>query len=247
MFCFHVVYSIPQTKKQKTNKKTKKIPQIIRKQLRNKKKSSPTKPEIEEKVDNNASQATQECHEIVIDLADHVTNVKSTSEATTRYLGVKVVNDEFNKYFGNFLDGLFNLQFDRCIAGAILVLSKISSQLLSRKFSKKSEIIKRRIYALKLLTFFLKESGIKSFFKENNSNNNNGALIILRRFFFTSFVYSAITPVPGVFKTMFELYELLWLQYRQFLKVESACKMFVCVCLFVFVSFFFCCQKWICW
>ncbi|ETO20671.1 hypothetical protein RFI_16546 [Reticulomyxa filosa] len=46
------------------------------------------------------------------------------------------------------------------------------------------------------------------------------ALIILRRMIFTSFLHSAITHVPVVFKTMFQLHEILWHSYRSCLKFE---------------------------
>ncbi|ETO31157.1 hypothetical protein RFI_05961, partial [Reticulomyxa filosa] len=46
------------------------------------------------------------------------------------------------------------------------------------------------------------------------------ALVILRRLIFTSFLHSAITHVPAVFKTMFQLHEILWHSYRSLLKFE---------------------------
>ena len=151
---------------------------------------------------------------IVVDLAEHVCLVKSTSPSVTRYLGVKVIDDDFHSWVSVFVDDLFAHHFDRFMAAGLILLAKVSAQALPTKLTAKSEVIKRRIHALKLLAFFLEES--RSFFK-----NDNTALVLLRRFVFTSFIHSAITAVPAVFKTMFRLHEILWVQYRQYLKVES--------------------------
>ena len=149
---------------------------------------------------------------IVVDLVDHVYLIKSTSPEVTKYLGVKVIDNNFHDWVSIFVDGLFQHHFDRFMAAALILLAKVSAQSLPTKLTAKSEVIKRRIHALRLLAFFLEES--RSFFKTDNT-----ALVLLRRFVFTSFIHSAITAVPAVFKTMFRLHEILWVQYRQYLKV----------------------------
>lgn len=151
---------------------------------------------------------------IVVDLAEHVGLVKSTSPSVKRYLGVKAVDNDFGSWVSTFVNGLFDDHYDRCIASSLILLSKISCQALPTRLTAKSEVIKRRIHALKLLTFLLDES---LFFVKKN---NNKALIVLRRFAFPSFMHSAIVAVPAVFKTIFPLYKTLWMKYRSFLKVE---------------------------
>ena len=123
------------------------------------------------------------------------------------------MDSEFHEWVSQWLDELFLNHFDRFMAASITLLAKVSSQQLPSKLTAKSEVIKRRIHALKLLAFFLEEC--RSFFK-----NDVSALVLLRRVVFTSFIHSAITAVPAVFKTMFRLHEILWVQYRQYLKFE---------------------------
>merc|ERR1711971_1435267 len=150
---------------------------------------------------------------IVKELADHVAVTKSTSNSVNKFLNVRVVDSEFHTWVSQWLDDLFINHFDRFMAASITLLAKVSSQQLPTKLTAKSEVIKRRIHALKLLAFFLEEC--RSFFK-----NDISALVLLRRVVFTSFIRSAITAVPAVFKTMFRLNEILRVQYRQYLKFE---------------------------
>ena len=141
-----------------------------------------------------------------------MTFMKGTEQHIIKYLNTKVVDAEFHEWISDFLDELFPHHYDRFMAAAFTLLAKVSSQELPHKLTAKSEVIKRRIHALKLLAFFLEES--RGFFKHDAA-----ALVLLRRVVFTSFIHSAITAVPAVFKTMFRLHEILWLQYRHYLKV----------------------------
>ncbi len=90
---------------------------------------------------------------MVTELADHVAITKSTQNQVTKYLNVKVVDSDFHEWVSDWL-GLFFNHFDRFMAASITLLAKVSSQQLPTKLTAKSEVIKRRIHALKLLVFF---------------------------------------------------------------------------------------------
>jgi len=95
----------------------------------------------------------------------------------------------------------------------VLFLSKVSSEELPENLSNKSEIIKRRMYATKLLQHILESSRI--FFQRLP-----GAQLILRRCFTPAVLESCITSVPGIFRNVTNLYICLFKYYRDILKLE---------------------------
>ncbi|ETO16233.1 cation diffusion facilitator family transporter containing protein, partial [Reticulomyxa filosa] len=105
----------------------------------------------------------EDMRNVVIDVARHVSIVQSTEQQVIRFLNCKVIDQDFHEWMSKFIDSLFENHFDRFIVAGATLLAKVSSQTLPTRLTPKSEAIKRRIHALKLLAFFLEEA--QSFFK----------------------------------------------------------------------------------
>lgn len=171
---------------------------------------------------------------IVFGLVKHVEIVKITEDDITKFLNMKVVNDDFNEWVGQWMNRLYaqcddDTYYDELMSCTMIILSKICSQELPLKLTAKSETIKRRIHGMKLLSLFLTKSarhfhtntGVVVMDEVDHAlTKSTISLILLRRIVFSSFVYNAITPIPALFKKMLNILKILWNSYRTHLKFE---------------------------
>eukprot|EP01084_Bolivina_argentea_P109020 194868_1 len=156
---------------------------------------------------------------IICGLVNYVAIVKITESDVTKFLNIRVVDEEFNEWVIEWMNKLYkgnkNRYYDQLMSCTMILFSKICSQELPLKLTAKSETIKRRIHAMKLLSVFLSKS------KDKLINDKcNISLVLLRRVIFQSFIYNAITPIPALFKKMLVIFKILWNSYRIYLKFE---------------------------
>eukprot|EP01083_Nonionella_stella_P038841 105598_1 len=159
--------------------------------------------------------------DMVCGLVKHVEIVKVTQGDITKFLNIKMVNEEFTEWVAQWMNQLYGAShdtyYDALISCTMIILSKICSQQLPLKLTAKSETIKRRIHGMKLLSIFLSKS---SHIYKTMDSTDPIQLILLRRVIFTSFVFNAITPIPALFKKMLTILKILWSSYRTHLKFE---------------------------
>jgi len=166
---------------------------------------------------NNSRDLPKSCDiakEIVLEMVQLTVTNKVIDVEARDFFRTKFADFKLRKRASSMCSALFlHNKYEAMLATTVVFLSKVSSEELPERLSKGSEIVKRRIYAIKLLQHILESA--RGFFKTRVE-----ARIILRRFFAPSFLESCVTSVPGLFRNVLSLYISMFKQYRDILKLE---------------------------